>query len=214
MAYIFLDESGDLGFDFRKKKTSKYFVIACMFVTEKRPVEKIVRKIFSGFSKKEVRFHGGTLHAFKEKPATRQRLLNGLNEKDVTILSIYLNKSKVYTKLQNVKHVLYNYVANILLDRIYTKKLIPTNHPIVLVASRRETNKFLNQYFCNYLTGQVIGKHKIKISIEIREPRQEKCLQVVDTVCWALFRKREWRDESYANIIKSRVIEESPLFPE
>ena len=26
MAYIFMDESGDLGFNFKKKKTSKYFV--------------------------------------------------------------------------------------------------------------------------------------------------------------------------------------------
>ena len=27
VAYIFLDESGDLGFDFEKKRTTKYFVV-------------------------------------------------------------------------------------------------------------------------------------------------------------------------------------------
>jgi L-asparaginase/Glu-tRNA(Gln) amidotransferase subunit D len=27
MAFIFMDESGDLGFDFNKKKTSKVFII-------------------------------------------------------------------------------------------------------------------------------------------------------------------------------------------
>lgn len=106
-----------------------------------------------------------------------------MNEKNVSIISIYLNKSKVYTKLQDEKHVLYNYVANILLDRIYTKKLIPTNEPISLVASRRETNKFLNQNFCNYLSDQVSGNHKIKITIEIRTPQERKCLQIVDCIC-------------------------------
>ncbi len=213
MAFIFLDESGDLGFNFKKKKTSKYFVITCLFVVNKRPIESIIKKIFAGFKKIEIKNHNGTLHAFKEKPVTRQKLLKALNEKDVSIISIYLNKLKVYTKLQDEKHVLYNYVANIVLDRIYTKKLIPTTEPIVLIASRRETNKFLNQNFRNYLSGQVSGNHKIKVAVEIKTPQQEKCLQIVDCVCWALFRKHEYGDESYANLIKSKIIEESPLFP-
>ena len=108
MAFIFLDESGDLGFNFNKKKTSKYFVIACLFVKEERPVTKIIKKIFADFTKKEVKNHGGTLHAYKERPVIRQKLLNALNEKDVAIISIYLNKLKVHTKLHDEKHVLYN----------------------------------------------------------------------------------------------------------
>ena len=31
MAYILLDESGDLGFDFNKKKTTKFFLVVFMF---------------------------------------------------------------------------------------------------------------------------------------------------------------------------------------
>ena len=212
-AYIYLDESGDLGFDFLNKKTSRYFIVTYLFVTSRGSVEKIVSKIFHGFSKAEIKSHGGTLHAYKERPVTRQRLLNLLNEKDVSIISIYLNKSKVYTHLKDEKHVLYNYVTNILLDRICTKKLIPTDQPICLVASQRETNKFLNYNFCNYLARQVSGNHSLKIEIEIKSPQQEKCLQVVDCVSWALFRKREHNDESYFNLIKQKVIEESPLFP-
>lgn len=213
MAYIYLDESGDLGFDFKKKKTSKYFVIACLFVTEKRPIEKIIKKIFSKFSKKEIRIHGGVIHAYKEKPSTKKKILTLLSKKNISIISIYLNKSKVYTKLKDEKHVLYNYVTNILLDRICTKKLIPTNEEIKLIASRRETNKFLNENFCGYLESQVSEKHKLDIKIEIKSPQQEKCLQVVDCVCWAIFRKREHEDGSFYEIIKEKITEESPLFP-
>ncbi|MCA9407428.1 MAG: DUF3800 domain-containing protein [Candidatus Omnitrophica bacterium] len=44
MVHLFLDESGDLGFDFTKKKTSRVFVITCLFTEHKRGIEKIVKK--------------------------------------------------------------------------------------------------------------------------------------------------------------------------
>jgi len=43
MSFIFLDESGDLGFDFAKKKTSSVFVITFLFVNHKDPIERIVK---------------------------------------------------------------------------------------------------------------------------------------------------------------------------
>jgi len=49
MAFIFLDESGDLGFNFKKKKTSKFFVITFLFVKDKGPIEKIVKKTLDSF---------------------------------------------------------------------------------------------------------------------------------------------------------------------
>ncbi|MBI5325501.1 MAG: DUF3800 domain-containing protein [Ignavibacteriae bacterium] len=213
MPYIFLDESGDLGFDFSKKKTSKNFVITFLFLKSKSSVESIVKKIFRSFNKKELKRHSGVLHAFKETSATRKKLLSMLGEKDVSIISIYLNKRKVYTKMKDEKHVLYNYFANILLDRVFTKKLIPINQPIHLIASRRETNKFLNQNFKNYLESKFDSKHRVKLIIEIKNPSEEKCLQTVDFVCWAIFRQREHNDDTYYNIIKSKIVEESGLFP-
>ena len=52
MAYIYLDESGDLGFDFNKKKTSKNFVVTCLFIENRKPIEKIVKKTHSELKKK------------------------------------------------------------------------------------------------------------------------------------------------------------------
>lgn len=213
MAYIFLDESGDLGFNFSKAKTSRYFVITLLFLSRKEETEKIVKKIFRSFTPKERRYHGGTLHAFRETPKTRIKLLTMLNEKDVSIVTLYLNKKKVYTRLRETKHAPYNYVTNIVLDRICTKKLIPKNEPIYLIASRRETNKFLNENFREYLRKQVEGNHKLNIEVDIAAPHSEKCLQIVDTVCWAIFRSREHSDDTYRNLIKEKIVEDSPLFP-
>lgn len=48
MAHIFLDESGDLGFNFKKKNTSKFFIVTILFVEgSKNPIEKIVKKAHS-----------------------------------------------------------------------------------------------------------------------------------------------------------------------
>ena len=131
-----------MGFDFSKKKTSSVFVITFLFVKSKDPIEKIVKKVFKSFSSLERAFHHGCLHCYKETPKIRNQVFNLMNEKDISIMSIYLNKKKVFTKLHDEKHVLYNYVTNILIDRVYTKKLIPIDQTINLVASRRETNKF------------------------------------------------------------------------
>lgn len=207
-----MDESGDLGFDFTKRKTTKYFLITCLFVKERKTIEKIVKKIFEGFKKNELKHHGGVLHAYKESEKTRLKLLSLLSAKDVLVLSIYLNKSKVYTRLHDEKHILYNYVTNILLDRIYTKKHLPLDQVIELVASKRETNKFLNQNFCNYLTSQMANNHRVQLGVSISTPHEDKCLQVVDHVCWALFRKWEHGDSTYSDIIKDIIIEENPLF--
>lgn len=212
MAYIFMDESGDLGFDFSKQKTSKYFVVTFLFVTEKRSVEKIVKKEFKGLSKKEIRASGGVLHFHKLKSVSRKRVLKRLAQKDVNIIAVYLDKSKVYAHLQNEKHLLYNYITNILLDRICTKNIIPTDEPVELIASQRETSRFLNNNFCTYLEQKTTRQKKLDISVTIKTPHQEKCLQLVDGVSWALFRKREHGDDRYARIIQKKIVEEKGLF--
>ncbi|MDO8747829.1 MAG: DUF3800 domain-containing protein [Candidatus Omnitrophota bacterium] len=211
MAYIFLDESGDLGFDFSKQKTSKFFVITVLFVISKRPLEKCVRTVHRGLRQKYKKIES-VLHAFKEEPITRQRILRKVSEKECAVMTIYLNKRRVYTKLQNEKAVLYNYVANILLDRIMTKQLIPISERVYLIASKRETNKFLNENFREYLKGQIKNAHRLDLHIEIKTPAEEKSLQAVDFISWAIFRRLEHGDDSYYNLIKSKIVEENPLF--
>ncbi|MBI5236631.1 MAG: DUF3800 domain-containing protein [Deltaproteobacteria bacterium] len=206
-----MDESGDLGFDFGKSGTTKYFVITLVFAEHKRPIEKCVKKVHAGLSKK-LKEKGRILHAYHEKSETRIRLLRCLAEKDASIVAIILNKRKVHIRLREGKAVLYNYVTNILLDRIFTRKLIPAVGKIELIAERRETNKFLNVNFKDYLEKQVSNNHGVDLRVEIRTP-EEKSLQAVDFASWAIFRKYEYGDDYYYKTIKGIIIEENPLFP-
>ena len=213
MAYIFLDESGDLGFNLKKKGSSKYFVITLLFTQNRRAIEKIVKNTFLSLPKKVQQKHPGCLHAVKEKKATRIKLLQLLAKQEISIITITLNKKKVYTRLHDEGHLLYNYVTNILLDRIYSKKVIPVNSDIHLIASQRETNKFLNSNFKNYLESQVFSSHKYAISIEIKPSHSDKCLQAVDFACWAIFRSIEHEDQEYKKIIDTKIVQQSSLFP-
>lgn len=212
MNYLFLDESGDLGFN-PKKKNSKFFIITVIFTSEKKSLEKIVKKTHATLRKKVKRLSGGVLHSYKENAVTRNRLLKLVSGGNYKIMTVCLNKSKVHTNLQDEKHVLYNYVVNILLDRIMTKKYLQGSGQVVLIAEKRETNKFLNDNFKAYLENQLKNKHRALISVEIKIPSQEKALQAIDFVSWSIFRKYEMKDDSYYKIIKDIIVEENPLFP-
>lgn len=93
-----------------------------------------------------------------------------------------------------------------------SRKLLDTKLPIILVAAKRETNKFLNDNFKNYLQTQIKNKHKLSIKIEIKGPNEEKSLQAVDSVSWSIFRKYEHSDDYYYNLIKKRIVKERGLF--
>lgn len=93
------------------------------------------------------------------------------------------------------------------------KKILPINEKIHLVASQRETNKFLNSNFKAYLEKQAKSHHSIDIDVEITPFFNEKCLQIVDFVSWSLFRSREHGDNFYRNLIKNILVEENDLFP-
>ena len=213
MLYLFLDESGDLGFDFKKKKTSKFFIVTFLATHNQRPIEKIVRKTYLELRKKFKR-QGGVLHAFREKSVTRERLLKRLCMKECSIMTIYVDKARVYTRLSEEQSVLYNYITNILLDRIMSKKLISKeNDKVLVIASLKDTNKFLNENFSNYLRQKTQQNHSLDIEVEIKTPHQEKALQAVDFASWAIFRKQEFDDKKYYNLIQEKIIEENPSFP-
>jgi undecaprenyl pyrophosphate synthase len=181
-------------------------------VDSKRQFEKIVVETHRNLRKK-YKMRSGALHAAHEEDSTRRRLLKKLSEKECKIMTVFLDKEKVFTRLNDEKEVLYNFITNILLDRIFNKKLVDVSIGLQVIASRRETNKFLNENFKNYIKNQMMSYNNISIAIDIKTPHQEKILQLADVVSWAIFRKYERGDENCYKLIKGKVVEENPLYP-
>lgn len=209
MVYIFLDESGDLGF---KKKSSKWFVFTIAITQDARALERVVKKVWRSLKKKHKKL--SELHASHEKDVTRIRILKGLSEiTDIKIMCAILNKKKVYIDLQNQKNYLYNFTANILLDRLYTKEIIKPTESIHLYIDRKDTKKHLRENFIRYLTDSMKKRRDGTFNVELHTSYENKSLQAVDFISWAIFQKYERGDYEFYEIIKSKIIDERLLFP-
>ncbi len=209
MTHIFLDESGDLGFS---KKSSRWFILTIVLTSNHRKIEKCVKKVHKKLKKKYKKVR--ELHAYHADSVTKKRVLRFLAEtNDLKVFCIVLNKKKVYVDLRKQKNYLYNYTANILLDRIHNKNILDSKEKIEIVIDQRETNKFLKSNFENYLKNNLAKKGNSNFDIKIKPSHAEKCLQAVDFISWAIFRKYERGDYEYYEIIKEKIIEENLLYP-
>jgi hypothetical protein len=210
MVYIFLDESGDLGFDFQKKRTSRYFVVTALVTDNKRPIEKLVKDIHRHLRKK-YRMKSGTLHAAHEDPSTCFRFCKKLSTKDVYIASVFLDKQKVSTAMRQETHILFNFLVRALLNRLLIHRLINGTETTKLILARRETSKYLNKGIKEYLTDRMNTVRIPKLLLQIEMPNREKGLQAVDIASWALFRKYEFGDSKYSKLLQPIVTEEYPV---
>jgi hypothetical protein len=124
-----------------------------------------------------------------------------------------LNKDKVYVDLQNQKNYLYNYTANIILDRLINTNIIEGNKTIKLVVDRKDTKKNLQENFISYITEAMNKRRSGTCEMSLASSYDEKGLQAVDFISWAIFRKYEKGDYEFYEIIKNKIIDEKLLFP-
>jgi hypothetical protein len=56
---VYLDESGDLGFDFANARTSRHFPVAALASVDTKAIGKAVKKVFGAFTKAQAGRHPG-----------------------------------------------------------------------------------------------------------------------------------------------------------
>ena len=208
MTYIFLDESGDLGFG---KKSSKWFLFTLVVIDDPRKLEKIIKKARKSLKKKH-KHKFSELHAYNCDGITRTRVLKSLVETDISVVTTVLNKKKVHIDLQNQKNYLYNFTANIILDRLINTKLIDKNQDISLVVDRKDTKKNLRENFISYITLAMHKRGHKNFKMSLSASHESKGIQAVDFVSWAIFRKYEQGDYEFYEIIRNKIIDEKLLF--
>ena len=207
MIYIHADESGCLGFDFTKQATKKHLLITFLISKECRPIISLVRKVVNTLPKKQLRKNSSYLHANYEKPITRKRLLRGLAAFDVEIATMRLDKRKIV--LIGNPNELYSNMFVALINRLYADGVLKKSDSIEFVASRRNTSKKLNNDFSASIEH---GTKDIDFNHNIAAPSDDKCLQAVDFISWALWQKYEMNDETYSDIITDKIVKEYVMY--
>jgi len=123
-------------------------------------------------------------------------------------MNLSINKNRFQTNFDIDKHDLYNKAVDELINFVLSSKFLNNDETINFIASRRETNKALNEKFINFLE----NNHKLeKIKFQIWLPINEKWLQVVDIISYAISKKYELDDYKMYDIIKDKILIEEKI---
>jgi len=216
--YIYLDESGDLGFDFTKAKTTKKFVITLLVFDDQntnRQSQKAVRRTLRKLNRKkrksrrieELKGTGTTL-------ATKKYFFRHLKSNGWHLYTLVLNKERVWPELQakKAKPRLYNYLARHLIEKLPLRTAY-TNVRLVVDRSKniQEIRDF-NQYIRNQI--EALLPLNTGFAIEHLKSKESAGLQAVDLFCWGIFRKYEFEDCDWYRIYSSRIRYETEYLPE
>ncbi len=131
--FVFLDESGDLGFDFSNKRPSEKFVITLLVCDSKEVADgfrsAVKRTLKNKLNhKKSCTRYVEELHAKDLTLSIKQYFYRQLRNDDWRLYSVVLNKRRVYDHLTTVagRKKLYNFLSNFLLSRVDLSKATPS----------------------------------------------------------------------------------------
>jgi len=210
MWHLYLDESGDLGFDFVNKRPSKFFTITIVAVSSfeaNRKLHKAVsltlrRKLNKSRRKKrkveELKGSSTTMEVKKYFCKQIQSLRFG-------VYAITLNKKKVYERLTQNKSRVYNYVARKVLDQIPFEKNSGERVELILdrCMGKPEIEEF-NTYIRKQLEGRL--SPNIPLNIDHCKSHENKGLQIADMLSWGIFRNYERNDREWLNRYQEKVL--------
>lgn len=210
---IYLDESGDLGFDLKKRGTSRYFVITLLTTRNERPIIKAVDRMLKN-----------KINHRKKKPAAIVEELKGantaisvkryfyslINDWNFDLYSLVVNKEQVYDYLKNDRARLYNHAACILIEQC---NLSDAKNEIVLSLDKSKGLQE-QQEFNNYLISHLQGHLPLSVPIVVNHVKSEsnKTIQAVDLFSWGLFRKYEHNDTGWYDVYRDKIKFEAEIF--
>lgn len=190
MKYIFLDESGDLGFT---PDSSKYFVVACICVDQEKTTNRCIKTVRQGLSKKykktELKFSNSSDH-------TRRRVLECLVGKDISISYLALHKPWIDSHLRDKKVIIHNYMVAQLLSELLNKTL--TNRAIIVI------DKFLPYKKINDFNSYIDFKIPVKVDIRHESSNSSHGIRAVDFVAGAIHRRYRG-DSRFYTLISDKV---------
>lgn len=212
--FIYLDESGDLGFDFENKKPSQKFVITLLVCNNKDAVTSFktsVRKTLRNKinHKKKNKRIVEELHATSDSITTKQYFYKHIKNLDWCLYTIILNKPRVYDHLTNKKgrKKLYNYLANKILEKVDLNSANPSVTMVVDKCKNKAEVEDFNQYLASQLEGRL--PLNVPLNINHEDSKASTGLQAVDSFCWGIYRKYEHGDlewyEHYADKIMCEI---------
>jgi len=198
---IYIDDSGDAGFKFRRG-SSEYFSIVCIVFDDWLDAEetslkiKRLRRTLGWPDHREFKFHNST-------SATRQAFLKTVNKCNYKAWAIIVNKSKIQNhEAKNNAGKFYNFVIKELLTR-HASNISNAN-----VYIDGEAKKAYKQAAFTYIRKYVNKDFKRIVSLSFSDSVGNDLIQMADMVVGALQRSKQIiKTDSaiYYSVIESKV---------
>jgi len=204
--YVYLDESGDLGF---AQGSTKYFTVAFAVVENPVPFRRCVKRVKEKYHiPRDVELKG---HATRE--TIKRDLLSRFAKLDIEVHAITVRKTNVEPKLQRDTNILYNYVVGLsLVERILEE---PANATVIVNVDRRiiaVTSGFNFNKYVRYKIWYERERQDIDLGINHLDSHESYAIQGIDVICNSIFRKYSSNNYKLFNIIQGKVKSDKRLF--
>lgn len=205
---LYVDESGDLGFDMLKPGTSKYFVITLLCVKKDNDKFKgaVIRTLKNKINHRKNNSRiAKELKGAKIPIVLKKYFFKHLPVDGWEIYSVVLDKDKIPTTLKNVqgRKKLYIHMARFLLEKINFPREIKRLDIYIDKSTGNEEAKEFNHYIQSYLRENIAKK----TILNIYHVKSEESfgIQAVDLFCWGIARKYSHLENAWYDIFKHRI---------
>lgn len=216
---IFLDESGDLGFNFSFPRTTKYFVISAIIVPDGHVLNfetEISRKI-SRLKKHHDIPKIQELKAYHSNDRIFMGVIDIMCSQPIEIHSIILNKIRVDGSLHHNTQIIYNYLCGILLTPILIEN---ANVRLVIDPRSAETARpmALPEYLETKAFETLVSQERFgelgNLNLAIARPESTNChgLQFADFAANATFKAYERENWSMRRRLTRKITREEKWF--
>jgi len=217
--YIFLDESGDLGFNFEKTKTSRHFVISLLVCQDKQAQDGFRRAVERTLKNKlnHKKNRSRTVTELKGTGTTfaiKQYFFRQLPASGWKIYSVTLNKPRVdeHLRTRAGKKKLYNFLARFILEKVHFPEEVQRVSLVVDRCKNKEEIKDFNKYVVNQL--EALLPLNARLNIDHLGSHESAGLQAVDLFCWGIARKDGMGDQEWYALYQDKVSFTTVYLPE
>ncbi|MDZ7289118.1 MAG: DUF3800 domain-containing protein [candidate division KSB1 bacterium] len=208
MWYLYLDESGDLGFDFVNKKPSNFFTVTIMVVEGIENNRALINGVRRTLDRKLN--PGGKRHrivtelkGYRTSIAVKEYFYNQLAKIPFNLYSVTLNKRQILDRSAGEKHRVYNYISRLVLEAIPFEFAQTRINLIIDKSKNKEQILEFNSSVINQLLGRL--DPQIPIEIDHLSSVANHGLQAVDVFSWGIFKKYESGDTEWLDMFSSRL---------
>jgi hypothetical protein len=201
MLYLYLDESGDTGFDFINKKPSKFFTITILAISDTKQNRKLIKAVKKTIGIKLNRKNRSysELKGATTVLAVKKYFFNQVKDIPFNLYALTIDK-KNFINFEADKHRLYNFITRTVIDQVITNQTSITGAIEIIIdksKNKKEIDEF-NQYILLHLKSKI--SLNLPIIIKHEKSTENLGIQACDMFCSGIFQRYENKKDDWLSV--------------